>query len=67
MSRPFEPYVKHRPLSSLTEGVSAENVAKIHEALETLTAPQREVFNLIERDGQIYLNHWFVMVSATCR
>ena len=62
-----EPYVKHRPLCSLTEGVSAENVAKIHEALETLTAPQREVFNLIERDGQIYLNHWFVMVSATCR
>jgi hypothetical protein len=47
-----EPYVKHRSLSSLTDGVSAENVASIHGTLETLNAPQREAFNLTERAGQ---------------
>jgi SAM-dependent methyltransferase len=60
-----EPYVKHRPLTSLTDGVSEENVKKIRKILDDLTGPQREAFNLIEEDGQLYLNHWFIMVSAT--
>jgi ubiquinone/menaquinone biosynthesis C-methylase UbiE len=59
-----ETYTRHRPLASLTEGVSEENVRKIHETLGGLDAVQREVFNLIEKDGQLHLNHWFVLVSA---
>ena len=57
-------YVKHRPLNSLTDGVSEENTNKIRATLDRLTVPQREAFNLIEKDGALYLNHWFVMLSA---
>ena len=63
----IEPYIRHRPLSSLTQGVSAENVSKIHETLARLTAAQRETFNLIEKDGQLHLNHWFMLAAAIRR
>jgi len=59
-----EPYIRHRPLSSLTKGVSAANVSKINDTLARFTADQREVFNLVEKDGELYLNHWFVLVAA---
>jgi ubiquinone/menaquinone biosynthesis C-methylase UbiE len=59
-----ESYIKHRPLTSLTDDVSAENVRKIHETLDALTASQKQAFNLVEKDGQLYLNHWFVMISG---
>ena len=58
------PYVKHRPLTSLTDGVSEDNVAKIHEVLNRLNGRQKEALNLVEKDGELYLNHWYVMVAA---
>jgi SAM-dependent methyltransferase len=63
----IEPYTRHRPLRSLTEGVSDENIRKIHETLGALTQPQCEAFNLVEKDGQLHLNHWFVLIAATKR
>lgn len=59
-----EPYTQHRPLTSLMGGVPEENVRKIHALLERLTESQREALNLVEVDGQQYLNHWYVMVAA---
>lgn len=59
-----EPYTKHRPLSSLTYGVSPENVREIERILDALTGEQREAFNLVEHDGERHLNHWYVMVAA---
>ena len=59
-----ETYTRHRPLSSLTEGVSEENVREIHEVLGGLNAAQREAFDLVEKDGELHLNHWFVMIAA---
>ena len=59
-----EPYVKHRPLTSLTEGVSEENVTKIREVLDRLNAPQKEALNLVKKHGELYLNHWYVMIAA---
>jgi len=59
-----EPYIKHRPVTSLTNGVSEENVRKIHNTLANLSSQQRELFNLVEKDGELYSNHWFVMISA---
>lgn len=59
-----EPYVKHRPITSLTDGVPAENVRKIHETLAGLDARQRGVFNLQTRDGRLHLNHWYVLLAA---
>lgn len=60
-----EPYTKHRPLSSLTKDVSPENVRKIHQVLDRLDESQREAFNLAEVDGELYLNHWYVMIAAS--
>jgi ubiquinone/menaquinone biosynthesis C-methylase UbiE len=62
-----EPYIKHRPLTSLTTDVSEENVRKIEETLNRLTAQQKEAFHLIEKDGERYLNHWFVMIAACAK
>jgi SAM-dependent methyltransferase len=62
-----EPYTKHRPLTSLTEGVSRKNARKIQAVLGRLNAAQREALNLVKVDGQLYLNHWYVMVSAIKR
>jgi DNA-directed RNA polymerase specialized sigma24 family protein len=42
----------------LTEGVSSENTRRIYALLESLNDDQRQAFNLVEREGQLYLNHW---------
>lgn len=60
----IEPYVKHRPLTALTNDVSAENVRQIHAVLDGLTPEQRAALNLHEVDGQPHLNHWYVMISG---
>ena len=59
-----EPYTKHRPLTALTDGVSAENVERIQELLGRLDASQRSALNLVEVDGQLYNNHWYVLIAA---
>jgi ubiquinone/menaquinone biosynthesis C-methylase UbiE len=59
-----EPYVKHRPLTALTQGVSQENVRKIHEVLDGLDEGEKRALNLKTIEGQPYLNHWYVMIVA---
>ncbi|MCZ7543582.1 MAG: hypothetical protein M5R40_08610 [Anaerolineae bacterium] len=59
-----EPYTKHRSLASLTDGVSPENAAQIRALLDGLDAAQREAFNLVEHEGTLYLNHWYVTIAA---
>lgn len=59
-----EPYTKHRPLTSLTDGVSPENLRKIQTRLDHLNARQRAALNLVEIDGQPHLNHWYVLIAA---
>jgi ubiquinone/menaquinone biosynthesis C-methylase UbiE len=61
----LEPYTQHRPLSSLTRDVSAENVKKIHDTLNRLTPLQQEQFHLVEQNGELYLNHWYVLISVS--
>ena len=60
----IQPYTRHRPLTSLTDRVSPQNVSKIHAILGGLDAEQRQKLNLADVDGQPYLNHWYVMLSA---
>jgi DNA-directed RNA polymerase specialized sigma24 family protein len=60
-----EPYVQHRPLTTLTDGVSPENVARIRDMLASLDETQRTALNLADVDGQPYLNHWYVLIAAT--
>jgi ubiquinone/menaquinone biosynthesis C-methylase UbiE len=60
-----EPYIKRRPLTSLTDGVSADNVRKIHETLDAFTPAQRQIFDLGLKDGVTWINHWFVLIAAS--
>ncbi len=60
-----EGYVKHRPLTALTVGVSPGNVRKIHEVLGGLTPDQRTAMDLRVVDGDVHLNHWYVMLAST--
>ena len=62
-----ETYIKHRPLTSLTNDVSEENARKIQNTLDSLGDSQKEAFNLIEQNGDLYINHWFVMIAATAK
>ncbi len=62
-----EPYTKHRPLTSLTEGVSPENIALIEAVLTRLSPEQRNALNLTEVEGKRYLNHWYVLIAARKR
>lgn len=59
-----EPYTKHRPLSAFTHGVEPASVAEIESIVAGLNDEQRARLNVTERDGEIYLNHWYVMVVS---
>ncbi len=59
-----EPYTKRRPLSALTVSVSAANVAEIHSIVHGLSAEERQKMNVEEKDGELYQDHWYVMVGA---
>jgi hypothetical protein len=60
----IEPYTQHRPLSSLTDNVDPKNVQEIEKIIAGLNESQRQAMNVIEQDGQIYLNHSYVMIAA---
>ncbi len=60
-----EPYIQHRALSTLTEGATEENIRRLHDRVRALTQAQRGALNLVERDGELYSNHWYLLISAT--
>jgi hypothetical protein len=60
----IEPYSKHLPLTSLTTSVSPKNSERIHAIVDGLTDEQKRAMNVAEIDGEIYINHWYVMLSA---
>lgn len=57
-------YTQHRPLTSLTDHVSAANVARIHALLDRLPAGQRAALRLEEVDGEMHVTHWYVRMAA---
>jgi SAM-dependent methyltransferase len=57
-----EPYTKHRPLSAFTNGVDPKGAAEIERIIADLNEAQRTALNVAEKDGEVYLKHWFVMV-----
>ena len=58
----IEPYTKHRPLSAFTSGVEPESAAEIEHIVAGLNEAQRAALNVTEKDGEVHLNHWYVMV-----
>jgi ubiquinone/menaquinone biosynthesis C-methylase UbiE len=61
----IELYTKHRPLSSLTDHVPRERVTRIVQMIEDLDAAQREAMQMMEIDGEVHFNHWYIMISAS--
>jgi len=60
----LETYTRHRPIRSLTDRVSSQNVAQIHGILHSLSPEQRQKFALAEVDGELRSNHWYITVLA---
>lgn len=60
----IEPYTRHRPLSSLTGNATAADAAEIHAIVASLAEQQRSAMNVVEIDGEVYSNHWYVMVAV---
>lgn len=60
----MEPYVRHRPLSALTERVPPENVIQILRILQGLAPEDRKKLALEEVDGELTMNHWYVMIVS---
>lgn len=60
----IELQTKHRPLTSYTEGTSEEQTRLIHRTVASLDAEQRQRLNLVEADGALRLDHWYVLLSA---
>ena len=60
----IEPYIQHRPLSALTDDVEPEKTAQIEALVDALNAPQRAALNVVEKDGEMYLNHWYVTIAG---
>ena len=59
-----EQYIKHRPLSSLTDHVAVEKVSQIHGILHSLSVEEQQKLALVEIDGEQYSNHWYITVAA---
>ena len=60
----IELYTKRRPLSSLTTNVEPKNVIEIQRIIASLDDTQREKMHVVEKDGEAYTNHWFVMAAG---
>lgn len=60
-----ELYTKHRPQTSLTKDVRDENVRKIHARIVALNEQQRQALCLAEVKGELYINHWYILLAAT--
>ena len=60
----IEPYTQQRPLSAFTRGVELESAAEIERISAGLKEAHRAALNVTEKDGEIYLNHWQVMIVS---
>ena len=58
----IETYTKHRPLSAFTKDVEAVDVAEIETIVAALNDDQHVLLNVAEKDGEVYMNHWYVTV-----
>lgn len=57
-----EPYEKLRPITSLTDGVSPDKVAQIHDLLNGLSENDRDKLGLVSQQGQLYSTHWYLII-----
>ena len=59
-----ETYEQERPLTAYTKDVEAADVVEISDIVAGLSPRQREVLNVEEIDGQLYLRHFYLTLVA---
>ena len=59
-----EVYTLHRPISSLTEDVAPEDVARIHALVEHMTPEQAAALHVEHKDGTVYFDHHYLLLGA---
>ena len=59
-----QPYSKHRPITSLTDGTTPEETSEIHRLLEELSSEEQVIFDLRKVDGVLHHLHWYVTVAG---
>lgn len=59
-----EVYIRHRHLSSLTEGVAADDMAEIHRLVEAMAPEQARALNLERRGDGWWFDHHYLLVGA---
>jgi len=60
----IEPYTQRRPLTSLTAGVRPAEVAEIQRTVAGWDAGQRRAMGFEDRDGEVFTDHWYVLLQA---
>jgi len=59
-----EGYVRHRPVSALTQGADDKTAQEIEKIIASLDAGKAEALGAYPVDGEMRHNHWYVMVSG---
>ena len=59
-----EGFVRHRLLTSLTDGATAEDAGQVCEIIASLDPARRQALNVVVRDGGTYSDHWYVLIAA---
>ncbi len=59
-----EVYILNRPISSMTEDVAPDDVARIYALVESMTPEQAEALHVGQRHGTIYFDHHYLLVGA---
>jgi SAM-dependent methyltransferase len=57
-------YTRHRPLTAFTDGVDEATADEIHALVGGFSAELRRALDVREVDGQVHVDHWFVMAAA---
>jgi len=57
-------YTQHRPIASLTRGVSPSDARRIEQIVASAPEQARRLMNVERREGTTYLNHWYLMLAA---
>lgn len=59
-----EPYTRHRPLAALTGKADPEDIPLLEQSVASWDEAEREKMNYAEKDGEVYINHWYVLVAG---
>jgi SAM-dependent methyltransferase len=60
----IEPYTQHRPISSLTEDVAPEDVARIYALVEGMSPEQAAELHLERQEDTWYFDHHYLLAAA---